>query len=115
MLVYLTITLQATDFFCYVSVNRLMLVERGFISLSDDKLIKKCPRLCGLLVSYGNNSLASLRATSLFVLMHSLIVNEYQLLCDARTVLELHKGTAAFSFLLTVVLFHFFFICVCHS
>ena len=32
------------------------------------------------------------------VLMHSGIVNEYQLLCDAHTVLEPHKGTAAFSF-----------------
>ena len=30
------------------------------------------------------------------VLMHSGIVNGYQLLCDAHTVLEPHRGTAAF-------------------
>ena len=30
------------------------------------------------------------------VLMHSSIVNEYQLPCDAHTVLEPHRGTAAF-------------------
>ena len=54
-------------------------------------------RPCGLLVSltYGMNSLATLRATSIFVLMHSGIVNGYQLLCDAHTVLEPHRGTAA--------------------
>ena len=28
--------------------------------------------------------------------MHSSIVNGYQLLCDAHTVFELHRGTAAF-------------------
>ena len=37
------------------------------------------------------------------------------LLCDAHTVPEPHKRTAAFFFLLTIVLFHFFFLCVCHS
>ena len=36
-----------------------------------------------------------LRATSVFVIMHSGIVNGYQLLCDAHTVLEPHRGTAA--------------------
>jgi len=40
----------------------------------------------------------TLRATALFVLMHSGIVNGYQLLCDAHTVLEPHRGTAAFFF-----------------
>ena len=34
----------------------------------------------------------TLRATALFVLMHSGIVNGYQLLCDAHTVLEEHRG-----------------------
>ena len=43
------------------------------------------------------------------VLMHSAIVNGYQLLCDPHTMLELHRGTTAFSFLLTIVIFHFFF------
>ena len=37
------------------------------------------------------------RATYLFVLMHSGIVNGY-LLCDAHTMLEPHRGTAAFFF-----------------
>ena len=57
-------------------------------------------RLRGLLVSssYVTNSLATLRATALVVLMHSGIVNGYQLLCDAHTVLEPHRVTAAFSF-----------------
>merc|ERR1719239_2070531 len=85
-----------------------MLVERGFISLSDDKLIKKCPRLCCLLVSYGNNSLATLRATSLFVLMHSGIVSGYQLLCDSHTVLEPHRGTAAIFLFYSLLSFYTF-------
>ena len=33
-----------------------------------------------------------------FDLMHSGIVNDYQLLCDAHTLLEPHRGTAAFFF-----------------
>ena len=59
----------------------------------------------------------TLRAAEIsLVLMHSGIVNGYPLLCDAHTVLEPHRGTAAFfSILLTFVLFHFFFLCVCHS
>jgi len=53
--------------------------------------------LCGLLVSLtqGMNSLATLRSTLLFVLMQSGFVNGYQLLCDAHTVLESHRETAA--------------------
>ena len=42
--------------------------------------------------SYGINSLTRLRASAVFVLMHSGIVNGY------HTVLELHRGTAAFFF-----------------
>ena len=38
----------------------------------------------------------TLRATALFVLMHSDIVNGSQLLCDAHTVLQPRRGTAAF-------------------
>ena len=56
-----------------------------------------------------------IKGTALFVLMHRSIVNRYQLLCDAHTVLEPHRGTAAFSFLLTIVLIHFFCFCVYHS
>ena len=41
-------------------------------------------------------TLATLRATYFFVLMHSGIV--YRLLCDAHTLLEPHRGTAAIFF-----------------
>ena len=48
--------------------------------------------------------------------MHSGNVNGYQLLCNAHTVLELHlRELQLFSFLLSIVLFHFFFLCVYHS
>ena len=58
----------------------------------------------------------TLRATAVFVLMHSGIVNGYQLLRDAHTVLEPHRGTAAFFFFYSLSsFFHFFFLCVCHS
>ena len=61
---------------------------------------RKSHRPCGLLVSltYGMNSLATLRATLIFVLMHSGIGNGHPLLCNAHTVLEPHRGTAAFFF-----------------
>ena len=49
----------------------------------------------GLLVSltYDMNSLATLRATSLFVLMHTgiSIVNGYHMLCKTHAVLETHR------------------------
>ena len=89
----------------------------AFIAICHKTQQSPCPR--GLLVSssFGTNSLITLRATALFVLIHSGIVNGYQLLCDAHTVLEPHRGTAAFFFIiLAIVLFHFFFLlCVCHS
>ena len=67
-------------------------------------------------VEFHHNTLATLRATAFFVLMHSGIVNEFQLLYDAHTVLKPHRGAAAlFLFLLTIILFHFFFLRVCHS
>ena len=34
-------------------------------------------------------------STGTLVLMHSVIVNGHELLCDARTVLKPHRGTAA--------------------
>ena len=51
------------------------------------------------------------------VLMHSGIVNEYQLLCDAHTLLEPHRGTAGLkkTYFTRDHLFPLFFICVCHS
>ena len=41
------------------------------------------------------------RATQFFVLMHSGIVNEHQLMCDAHTLLEPHRGTTAFFYSLS--------------
>ena len=65
-------------------------------------------RPCGLLVSltYGINSLATLRDSPLFVLMHNGIVNAYQLLCEAHTVLELHRAGELAPYAL-------FLLCVC--
>ena len=58
-----------------------MLVANGEKSANGYKTIKPINRYssCGLLVylTYGMNSLATLRATSNFVLMHSGIVNGY--------------------------------------
>ena len=48
------------------------------------------------------------------VLMHS-IVNGYQLLCDAHTLPKQHRVTTVYFFLITIVLFRFFFLFVCHS
>ena len=61
-------------------------------------LVLNKTRLRGLLVSssYGTNSLTTLRATEIFILMHSGVVNGYQLLCNAHTVFEPHRGTAFF-------------------
>ena len=46
--------------------------------------------------------------------MHSYIVNGYQLLWHAHTVLEPHRETIFFSILLAIVLFLYIFLCVCH-
>jgi len=54
-----------------------------------------------------------IRGKSTLVLMHSGIVNGYQLLCDAHTVSEQHRGTSALFLFYTIVLFRFF--CICHS
>jgi len=58
----------------------------------------------------GTNILVTFRATVLFVLMHSGIVNGYQLMRNAHTVLEPHRGTAAFLYFTRyppIPLFHF--------
>ena len=47
--------------------------------------------------------------------MHSHIVNGYQLLCNTHTVYEQYRGTAALFVLLTIILFRFLFLYVCHS
>ena len=45
-------------------------------------------------LTYGTN-ISHIKGNSTVVLMHSGIVNGHQLLCDAHTVLEPHRGTAA--------------------
>ena len=54
-------------------------------------------------------TLATLRATSVFVLMHNDngIVNGYQLMCDAHTVLEPYRGTV------TLFLFYSYILILC--
>ena len=57
------------------------------------------------------------RDTLMFVLMHSGgIVNGYQLQCNAHTMLEPHRGTAALFLFYSLSSFSsFFFLYVCHS
>ena len=66
---------------------------------------------CWCHLTDGTKSFNHIKGYITLVLMYSGIVNGYQhqLLCDAHTVLEPHRGTAVFfSILLTIVLFHFF-------
>ena len=73
-------------------------------------------RPSGMLVSLTYGTDIHIKGYITLVLMHSGIVNGHQLLCDAHTVREPHRGTAVFFlFFLTIVLFHFFVLCVCHS
>ena len=53
-------------------------------------------RPSGMLVSLNYGMNRHIKGNITLVLMHSGIVNGYQLLCNARTVLEPHRGTAAF-------------------
>ena len=48
---------------------------------------------CGMLVSHSTNIFSHLKGNLSIVLMHSGIVNAYQLLCDAHSVPVQHKGT----------------------
>ena len=58
----------------------------------------------------------TLRATALFVLMHSGIVNGYQLLCDAHIVLEPHRVNCSFFLFYSLWSFsNFSFYVFCHS
>ena len=84
-----------------------MLFESPVLCVFNEKVInlfhnsQDITRPHGLLVPLTcvwHKQLTTLRATKIFVLIHSGIVNKYQLLCDAQTVLEPHRGTAAFFF-----------------
>ena len=70
---------------------------------------------CGMLVSCSTNRFIHIKGNITFVLMHSSIVNGHQLQCDAHTVPELHRGTAAFFFITHYCPFLLFLLCVCHS
>ena len=49
----------------------------------------------GVFLTYGKN-ISHIKGNRTLVLMHSGIVDGYQLQCDAHTVLGQHRGTAAF-------------------
>jgi len=104
-------------FFHFPSPNSI-LVHQCFSPIQTNSWYIILSRPCGLLVSltYGTNSLITLRAPYHLFLD---TVDGYQLLCDAHTLLESHRGTAAYflfySLLSFQVLFHFFFLCVCLS
>ena len=88
-------------------------VSFDFVLLCD--FTDFCHRPRGLLVSSSYGTRVTLRASSVFVLIYSGIENGYQLLCDAHTVLEPDRGTAAFFFFTHYRPFPLFFLCVCHS
>ena len=64
-------------------------------------------RPSGLLVSFNLWHKQHIKGNISLVLMHSDIVNGHRLLCDAHTVLNHIGELQLFSFLLTIVLFHF--------
>ena len=68
-----------------------------------------------MLVSFSTNRFIHIKGNINFVLMYSGIVNGHQLQCDAHTVPELHRGTAAFFFITHYCPFLLFLLCVCHS
>ena len=68
---------------------KLILVAHLVINLSSRFKV-----LVVHLLTYGIN-ISHIKGNSNLVVMHSGIVNGYQLLCDAPTVLEPHRGTTA--------------------
>ena len=54
----------------------------------------------------------NIKGNTTVVLMHSGIVNRYQLLCDGHTVLEPHRGTPLFSYFTHIRPFPIFFMCL---
>ena len=85
-----------------VPVLSIQIVEISLLALLHPALVACC---CRQVMAQTD----TFRATSLFVLMHSGIVNGFQLLCHAHTVLEPYMGNAAFSILLAIVLIHLSF------
>ena len=71
-------------------------------------------RLCGMLMylTYGMN-ISHIKGNSTLVLMHSGIVNGYQLLCNAHTVFEPHRGMQIYFYFTHYCPFPLFFLCVC--
>ena len=67
----------------------------GVLCCPENK-VKECLALVACWCRQVMAQAVTLRATAVFVLMHSGIVNGYQLLCDAHAMLERHRGTAAY-------------------
>jgi len=65
-------------------------------------------------LTYGTN-ISHINGNGILVLMHSGIVNGYQLICDGHTMLESHRGTAAFFYFTLYRPFPLFlFMCLSH-
>ena len=70
----------------------------------------------GMFVSLTYGTIIShMKGDSTLFLMHSGVVNGYQLLCDTHTVLEPHRGTAFFYFTRYHPFPIFLFMCLSHS
>ena len=65
-----------------------------------------------LLSSYSTNKFDHIKSNVKHVLIHSNIVNRYQLLCDVYTVSEQHMGTAAIFLYNLLLHFSSFSVCV---
>ena len=75
-----------------------------FVSVSK----RNCVRPCALLMSHNTQQVNHIKGNITLVLMHSGIVNGYQLLCNAHTVLEPQRGTAAFFLFVSLLLLSFY-------
>ena len=82
-------------------MSSLTFFHKHFDDYFTAMLVFSTPSWPVSVIKLWHKQLITLWATVIsLVLMHSRIVNGYQLLCDAHTVLEPHRGTAAFFFFL---------------
>ena len=85
----------------------------------ETKCILICYLPCGLLYvgvfNLCQKQLNHIKGNRTLVLMHSGIVNGYQLLCDAHTVPEPHRGTACSFFSILFIVFFPLFLFMCLS
>ena len=73
------------------------------------------PMICLCVFNLWYEQLGHIKGNIPLVLMHGGIVNGYQLSCDSHTVLEPHRGTAAFFFYFTHYYNFLPFLVVCLS